>query len=166
VSINAKKRKTPKLAAEAGSKTFRASHRWAQISPFKARPVVDLVRGHNVDAALEILRWQDRRAAPLIARVVKSALANASNDLEADLKRLFVQDARIDGAGLLNGRKRFMQRAMGRAFPIMKRVCHISITLAQAAEADAEKARSRARRARTKKPAADGGPVAAAKESS
>ncbi len=135
-----------------GGKTFSASHQHARLSPYKARPVIDLVRGKNVDEALTILEWQDRRAAPMIRKVIQSALANASNDLEADLKRLFVHDARVDGAGLLNGRKRFMQRAMGRAFPILKRCCHISIILAEAKETEGEGAKAKARRARTKKP--------------
>jgi large subunit ribosomal protein L22 len=142
-----------KLIPSTSGRTFTASHRHASLSPYKARPVIDLVRGKNVDDALSILEWQDRRAAPMIRKVIKSALANATNDLEADLKRLFVADARVDGAGLLNGRKRFMQRAMGRAFPILKRTCHISIVLAEAAESVADEARSKARKARTKKSA-------------
>ena len=152
MSTNHKKTKN-KLVAVAAGKTFSASHRHARLSPYKARPVIDLVRGKNVDDAMSILEWQDRRAAPMIRKVIESALANASNDLEADLKRLFVSDARVDGAGLLNGRKRFMQRAMGRAFPILKRTCHISIILAEAQESAAEGAKAKARRSRTKKPA-------------
>ena len=53
--------------------------------------------------------------------MLRSALANASNDLDVNLKSLVVVDARIDGAGLLNGRRRWQPRAMGRAFPILKR---------------------------------------------
>lgn len=154
-------KKTKKLVPVASGKTFSASHRHARLSPYKARPVIDLVRGKNVDDALSILEWQDRRAAPMIRKVIQSALANASNDLEADLKRLFVHDARVDGAGLLNGRKRFMQRAMGRAFPILKRTCHISVVLAEAEQTAAEGAKAKARRARTKKPAAAGGEASA-----
>ena len=113
-------------------KTFTAVHRHARMSPYKARPVVDLVRGKPVDEALSILEFQPRRAAPMIRKVIKSALANASNDLEVKLARLIVAEARIDGGPLLGGRKRFMPRAMGRAFPIRKRTCHITVTLAEA----------------------------------
>ncbi|MDA1193611.1 MAG: 50S ribosomal protein L22 [Planctomycetota bacterium] len=112
-------------------KTFHAIHRQARISPYKARPVMDLIRGKGVDAALDIVEWEPRRASTMIRKVLRSALANASNDLDVDLKSLVVVDARVDGAGLLNGRRRYMPRAMGRAFPILKRTSHISITLAE-----------------------------------
>ena len=112
------------------TKTFRASHKMARISPTKARPVIDLVRGKPVTQALETLEYEHRRAAPMISKVIRSALANASNDLDVNLKALVVVDARVDGAGLLNGRLRWQPRAMGRAYPIRKRMSHISITLA------------------------------------
>jgi large subunit ribosomal protein L22 len=115
-------------------KTFKASHRHARMSPYKARPVIDLVRGKNVNDAISILEFQDRRSAPMIRKVIQSALANASNDLDVKLNRLVVTDARVDGGPLLGGRKRFMPRAMGRAFPIRKRTCHISVTLSEGPE--------------------------------
>jgi len=115
-------------------KTFQASHRHARLSPYKARPVVDLVRGKNVNDAIKMLEFQPRRAAPLVRRVIQSALANASQDLEVKLNRLVVADCRVDGGPLLGGRPRFMARAMGRAFPIRKRTCHISVTLAEGQE--------------------------------
>ena len=116
-------------------KTFRASHQMARISPFKARPVVDMIRGKPVEDAITLMEFEPRRAASLIKKVLRSALANASNDLDVNLKSLVVVDARVDGAGLLNGRRRWQPRAMGRAFPIMKRMSHISITLGEPAAA-------------------------------
>jgi large subunit ribosomal protein L22 len=113
-------------------KSFTASHRHARMSPYKARPVIDLVRGKAVEEALSILEFQDRRSAPMIRAVIQSALANASNDLEVKLGRLVVSEATVDGGPLLGGRKRFMQRAMGRAFPIHKRTCHIVVTISEA----------------------------------
>ena len=113
-------------------KTFTASHRHARMSPYKARPVIDLVRGKNVNQALTLLEYQPRRSAPMIKKVIQSALANASNDLGINLNRLIVADARIDHGS--NGRKRFMPRAQGRAFPIIKRSCHIMVTLAEGPE--------------------------------
>jgi large subunit ribosomal protein L22 len=113
-------------------KQFTAIHRHARISPFKARPVVDLVRGKPVDEALSILEFQPRRAAPMIRKIILSAKATASNDLEVKLGRLVVAEARVDGGPLLGGRPRFMARAMGRAFPIRKRTSHIVVTLAEA----------------------------------
>jgi len=119
--------------ADQYSKAYRASHRDARISPYKARAVIDLVRGKPVAAALDALAFEPRRAAPMITKVIRSAMANASNDLDVDLNALVVVDARIDGAGLLNGRRRWRPRAMGRAYPILKRTSHISITLADPA---------------------------------
>jgi large subunit ribosomal protein L22 len=115
-------------------KTFTASHRHARLSPYKARPVIDLVRGKNVNDALKVLEWQPRRAAPMIRRVIQSALANASNDLQVKLNRLVVAEARVDGGPLLGGRPRFEPRAQGRAFPIRKRTCHIVVTLTEGEE--------------------------------
>lgn len=128
-------------------KQFTASHRRARISPFKARPVIDLVRGKPVDEALTLLQFQPRRAAPMIRKVILSAKATASNDLEVKLARLVVAEARVDGGPLLGGRPRFMPRAMGRAFPIRKRTSHIVVTLAEA-EAPPGAARSKSGRAK------------------
>jgi len=116
------------------AKTFTARHRGARISPYKARPVMDLVRRKKAHEALEILEFEPRRAAPMIKKVIRSAIANASNDLDVNLSQLYVVDARVDGAGLLNGRVRWRPRAMGRAFPIRKRTSHLSITLAELEE--------------------------------
>ena len=116
------------------TKTFRAMHRGARISPYKARPVMDLVRGRGVQEALDILEYEPRRAAPMIKKVIRSAMANASNDLDVNLAQLFIVDARVDGAGLLSGRPRWRPRAMGRAFPIRKRTSHLSVTLAEKGE--------------------------------
>jgi large subunit ribosomal protein L22 len=108
------------------AKTFPAAHRYARISPHKARPVIDLVRGKNVNEALKILEFQPRRAAPMIRAVIRSAMANASQDLEVEMNDLVVADARVDGGPTRRG---IMSRAMGRAFQIRKRTSHISIVL-------------------------------------
>ncbi len=115
------------------AKTYRASHRGARISATKVRPVMDLVRGKSVQDALAMLSIEPRRGAPMITKVLRSALANASNDLDVNLKALVIVDARVDGAGLLNGRVRWQPRAMGRAYPIRKTMSHISIVLADPA---------------------------------
>ena len=117
-------------------KTFRASHQMARISPFKARAVIDLIRGKPVEEAISLMEYEPRRAAHLIGKVLRSALANASNDLDVNLKALVVSDARVDGAGMLNGRRRWQPRAMGRAFPIIKRMSHIKIELAEPIDMD------------------------------
>ena len=114
------------------TKTFAASAYAVRLSPFKARPVIDLVRGKPVEEALKVLEFEPRRAAPLIRKVLKSAIANAASDQDVKLTRLTVVEARVDGGPLLSGRRRWRPRAMGRAFPIMKRTCHIRVTLAEA----------------------------------
>ncbi len=116
------------------AKSFHAAHRHARISPYKARPVIDLVRGRAVQQALNILAYEPRRAAPMIRKVIQSAMANASHDLDVDLRRLVVVEARVDGGPLLSGRKRWRPRAQGRAFPIRKRTSHITVTLAETVE--------------------------------
>jgi large subunit ribosomal protein L22 len=127
----ARKRRPRGPGADIPGKTFRASHRLARISPYKIRPVIDMIRGRQVDEAIDLMTYEPRRGAHLIRKVLRSALANASNDLDVDLKALVVADARVDGAGMLNGRRRWQPRAQGRAFPIIKRMSHISVTLAE-----------------------------------
>jgi large subunit ribosomal protein L22 len=115
-------------------KSFRAVHRWARIAPRKARLVADLLRGLPVDDALAILDHQPQRAAVLLRKVVKSAMANASQDLEVDLKALIVEEARVDMGPLLGGRARWRPRSQGRAVPILKRTSHLIVGLKESAE--------------------------------
>ena len=82
-------------------KTFRAKHRFARITARKARPVMDLVRGNGVNEALNSSPVRHRRAAPMIEKVIKSAMANAGQDLDVDVNRLFVADVRVDEGPLL-----------------------------------------------------------------
>ena len=117
--------------AGAGPKRFVATYMGARISAYKARPVIDLVRGKPIEVALKMLEFEPRRAAPMIRKVLKSALANAGNDMDVKLQRLVVVEARVDGGPLLSGRKRFRPRAMGRAFAILKRTSHIRVALAE-----------------------------------
>lgn len=117
-------------------KTFRASHRYARISSRKARPVADLVRGKDVNAALEELNYCHRRASPMLTKVLRSAMANAGQDLDVDVNRLYVQDVRVDEGPTLN---RWRPRAQGRVYPILKRSSHISVVLAEAPEEEEER---------------------------
>jgi len=113
---------------------FKASHRFARISPRKARLVVDMVRGQPINRALQILQFSPKRAAFLIRKVVQSALANANMDENVNVNRLVVSDARVDDGPLLQGRLRYRFRARGGVVPIRKRTCHISIKLSEPAE--------------------------------
>ena len=114
------------------TKTFRAVHKWARIMPRKARLIATLVRGMPVNDALALLSNSPQRGAKLFYKVVKSALANASNDVDIDLNALVLAESRVDAGGLLGGRQRWRPRAMGRATPIRKRTSHLRIGLAEA----------------------------------
>jgi large subunit ribosomal protein L22 len=109
------------------TKSFRAVHRYARIAPRKARLVADLVRGLQVDEAMALLENHPRRAALLLRKVLKSAMDNASQDVDVNLKGLIVTDARADMGPLLGNRLRWRPRAMGRATPIRKRTSHLII---------------------------------------
>lgn len=105
-----------------------ASARHVRIAPRKARMVIDLVRGKPILEALDILQFTQKRAAPLISKVVESALRNVeeSDELDWDLDDLYVSEAYVNEGPTL---KRFKPRAMGRATTILKRTSHINIEL-------------------------------------
>lgn len=116
-------------------KQFRASHRYARITARKARPVADLVRGRPVNQALEELRVCHRRASPMLQKVIRSAMANAGQDLDVDVNRLVVAEVRVDEGPT---QKRWKPRAQGRIFPILVRSSHISVVLAGPSGEDEE----------------------------
>jgi large subunit ribosomal protein L22 len=109
----------------AESKRYRAVHKFARISPQKARLVMDLLRGLPCDVALDALRFNKRRASGLIADVLKSAMANA-DEQEAEMGRLHVASARVDGGPYF---RRWRPKDRGRAHPIAKRTSHLIIEL-------------------------------------
>jgi|SRR5882757_4236966 large subunit ribosomal protein L22 len=98
----------------------------ARISPQKCRLVADLVRGKSVGLALSTLRYTPKKGAELIRKVLESAIANAENNLSADIDELKVQIITVDAAPVL---KRFAARAKGRGNRIWKRNSHISVTV-------------------------------------
>lgn len=104
----------------------RAMSRHLRIAPRKARGVVDLIRGKNVGDALMVLDFLPRKAARLVAKTLKSVIANAESQQRVDVDRLYVRRITVDGGATL---KRFMPRAHGRATPIHKRTSHITIVV-------------------------------------
>jgi large subunit ribosomal protein L22 len=110
--------------------TFRASHNHARTTARKARLVIDMIRGLPVNTALRVLDRSPRRAAVLIAKVVRSAVANAEQDEHIDPNQLRVETARVDEGPLLGGFLRWRPGARGRAMPIRKRTAHIHVVLA------------------------------------
>lgn len=106
---------------------YTSTHRGARLSPLKARPVVNEIRGKHVDEALEILEMSKRRSAHLIKAVLNAAIDNADFQ-EASLDRLWITEAVINEGPTL---KRFQPKDRGRAHPILKRTCHITIGLSE-----------------------------------
>ena len=103
------------------------THWAAKISPTKAGPVVDLIRGKKVDQALAVLQLSKRRAAVLIRQALRAAIANA-DQAEVDIRRLVVTDARVDQGPIM---KRWQPKDRGRAHPIWKRTSHITVAVDQ-----------------------------------
>lgn len=100
-------------------------HRRARISPKKAKLVVDLIRGKRIDDAMTTLQMSKKRGAVLVLNALKAAQASADQD-EADIRRLYVSDARVDHGPTM---KRFQPKDRGRAHPIMKRTSHITVSV-------------------------------------
>jgi large subunit ribosomal protein L22 len=98
--------------------------RYARISPQKCRLVADTVRGKAVGNALATLKFMPKKGAELVLKVLESAIANAENNLGADIDELRVQRIEVDAAPVL---KRFAARAKGRGARIVKRNSHITV---------------------------------------
>jgi len=133
----------------------RAITRNIRVSPRKARLICDAVRGKDVDAALAILRFLPQKTAPIIAKTVKSASANAENNYDLDPNALYVKYIFADDAPQL---KRGEFRARGRFNQIIKRSCHITV-IVEEREATAQR-RNQTRAAR--RPAAAAATTSAA----
>jgi large subunit ribosomal protein L22 len=102
----------------------KAITRYVRISPQKVRPVMDLVRGKDVERALAILRYMPHKAAKEIARTIQSAAANAENNFDMARDDLVVKTIFADEGPAF---KRIMPRARGRADRIRKRTTHITV---------------------------------------
>jgi large subunit ribosomal protein L22 len=96
------------------------------LSPQKARLVVDTVRGRAVSDALDVLNFSTQKGAVLVRKVVESAIANAENNEGADVDELKISEIFVN-EGLTM--KRIRPRAKGRADRILKRTCHITVTV-------------------------------------
>ena len=109
---------------------WRSSYRFAPISARKARLVTQLIVGRSVQDAMDILKFTRKRAAMMIDKVLRSAIADA-DEQQADVDNLYVSCARVDDAGVRIGTRRWMPKDRGRAHPIRKKACHIYITVTQ-----------------------------------
>jgi large subunit ribosomal protein L22 len=105
----------------------KAVARYIRMSPQKVRLVVDTIRGKKVAEALATLEFTKKAAAPVVRKVLKSAMANVEHNLKAESVEEFrVATVHVDGGPML---KRFRPRAQGRAAKIWKRTSHITIVL-------------------------------------
>ena len=134
----------------------KASARYLRVSAYKARVVLDLIRGLPVKNADEVLQFSDREVSNDIRKVLASAVANAQHNDEQDPEELYVKACFADEGPTL---KRFTPRARGRGNRIRKRTCHITIVLARLDDARLEvvQAREAKRTAAGRRRAAVGG---------
>ena len=102
--------------------------KFLRLSPRKARLSADLIRGKQVEEALNILSLTPKFGAKVVSKVVHSALANARQNKSIDVDTLFVKTIFINQGPTL---KRFRPRPMGRAGRIRKRTCHITVVLSE-----------------------------------
>ena len=103
-----------------------AKLRGARLSAQKARLVADQVRGRQVEEALNLLSYSSKKGADIIRKLLNSAIANAEHNEGADVDELKISEIYVDEGMTM---KRIMPRAKGRADRILKRSCHISITV-------------------------------------
>ena len=107
----------------------RAEARYIRISPQKARLVVDLIRGRHAGDALTILRGTNKRIAPAVEKVLRSAIANAQNRFaDVDVDKLVVAEAYVNEGPRS---KRVRPAPMGRAYRYQRRSAHIAVTVAE-----------------------------------
>ena len=97
-----------------------------RIAPRKVRLVLDLIRGKDAQEALAILKFTPNHAADAVAKVLKSAMANATHNNQMDEKKLFVKACYANEGVTM---KRFMPRAKGSAAQILKRTSHITVVV-------------------------------------
>jgi len=108
------------------SEASRVVLRNIRIAPRKVRLVIELIKGKRVQYALDLLKLTNKRAAPVVYKMIQSAIANATNKATVDVDRLIISEGFVDGGTTL---KRWLPRAQGRATGILKRSSHVTIKL-------------------------------------
>src|SRR5919112_2495420 len=114
---------------------FTATYRFARVSPQKARLVLDMIKGRRVEDALNALDYSTKRVAPDVAKILRSAIANANyasqeKGVDVDVDNLYVKSAFANEGPRM---KRIRPAPMGRAFRYQRRISHIEIALAERA---------------------------------
>ena len=106
----------------------RATQRYARISPQKVRMLADAIKGKPAEAAIHALKFMPQKAAGIVEKIVRSAVANADQNTSIDVDELIVRNLIVDQGPSL---KRFKARARGRGARILKRTAHITVVLAE-----------------------------------
>ncbi|MHC4616220.1 MAG: 50S ribosomal protein L22 [Planctomycetota bacterium] len=109
---------------------WRSSCHFAPMSARKVRLVTQLIVGRSVQDAMDVLKFTKKRAATMVDKVLRSAVADA-DEQQADVDNLYVSEARVDEAGTRIATRRWIPKDRGRAHPIRKRACHIHITVSE-----------------------------------
>ncbi len=107
----------------------KATTRYSRISPFKLRLPIDQVKGKNAGQALTLLKFMPLKAAGIIYKTLQSAVANAENNNELDVDKLFVKNIIVNHGPSM---KRIRARARGRASRILKRTSHLTVIVEEA----------------------------------
>ncbi|WP_270837773.1 50S ribosomal protein L22 [Mitsuokella multacida] len=104
----------------------KAVAKYVRIAPRKVRVVMDLIRGKNVAEAFAILKFTPKAGAEVVEKVLRSAVANAENNFDMDVDKLYVKTTFADQGPTL---KRIHPRSRGQAFKILKRTSHVTIVV-------------------------------------
>ena len=104
----------------------KAVAKYVRMSPIKLKPITDLVRGKDLNEALNILKFTPGKGSEIVEKVVKSAAANAENNNNMDPAKLYVEECYANQGPIM---KRVRPRAQGRAYRIEKRMSHITVVL-------------------------------------
>ena len=104
----------------------KAKATYVRMSPRKVQIVLDLIRGKDTETAMAILKHTPKSACEYLEKLLKSAVANAENNFNMDVTRLYVSEAHVAPGPIL---KRIQPRAQGRAYRINKRTSHITLVL-------------------------------------
>ncbi|MAF65117.1 MAG: 50S ribosomal protein L22 [Planctomycetes bacterium] len=110
---------------------FTARHRYARLTARKARLVADQIRGMSANAAIELLEFSPKRAGHFYLKLLRSAMANASQSEDVNLNRLTICDCRADDGPMLQNRLRWRAGPQGRAMPFAKKTSHLTVTVCE-----------------------------------
>ena len=113
---------------------YTARLRFARSTARKARLIADMIRGMDVNIALDMLQFAPQRAAAMYLKLLKSAIANASQNEDVNVNRLYISECKADDGPMLNNRLRWRPGPQGRAMPYAKRQSHLTIKVAERSE--------------------------------